>query len=363
MQIMGCAVSDTTISEFPIRAEPRVSVATIERCHLQEVGMDLSLVPGSWGDVNGPPNLVNFNISINSNGLTAYAGNPVDGTCFSADEIADDAWSNTTNSTVEVIYTVTPVRSCGTPNECLGDPVEIIISVAPELILSAYAYGTNDPVEDPILVCAKGVNDSWYDVRFDIDVHVDPLMDEFVRYANLGFSVNDPNNGGLYSSYQDSSMMANNYIPWIYFGDPSLRTIRDNYSLVSPENLVEPVDIAYYILPQMKMANGHVCSDFNDIRIINARIVPSPNIEFVFPGTPSGNDEMVCNGSANQVFLTLDPEHPSLEEGVDYDYQLNSIFYSLDGINFLPGYGPLTGGKYTPLQQDWSKKWCRAIRG
>ncbi len=69
-----------------------------------------------------------YNISINSNGLTASAGSPANGTGLAATEINDDAWTNTTTGFVNVVYTVTPVSAAG----CLGDPYTITFPILPE---------------------------------------------------------------------------------------------------------------------------------------------------------------------------------------------------------------------------------------
>ncbi|WP_375578145.1 PKD-like domain-containing protein [Marivirga tractuosa] len=94
-----------------------------------------------------------YNISINSNGLTASAGNPVNGSGKTATEISDDAWTNTTGSTVNVEYEVTPVSSAN----CLGSTYTITFPVLPEPIIanninaticSGDAIGVTLPIED-----------------------------------------------------------------------------------------------------------------------------------------------------------------------------------------------------------------------
>ncbi|MCF8239320.1 MAG: HYR domain-containing protein [Saprospiraceae bacterium] len=345
----GC-VSDPTDFTFRILAEPQGQIDTLYRCSDEETGLDISLIPGSWGDVNGPPNLVLFNLSINSNGLVASAGNPADGSCLPYTEIADDAWTNSTTATVPVIYTLTPVRGCDGPDPCFGQSFEIIVYVAPQLNLYAYETGTNIPVADPILICENGVNLNMTDVAFDLDSYIDVQPGEFMRYFWLGVQVDDPNAAGISNT---TTLMGSDPMFPLSFnpGLPSLLAVTDDIGISDPLALVEPVNLTYIFGgPVLRMADGHICGDNDPANWteVHARIVPSPEIEFVYPNTPSGNEEMVCNGSANQVFLTLNPEHPDLEEGVDYVFELNTIFYSTDGINFLPGYGPLTGGSYSP---------------
>jgi SdrD B-like domain/GEVED domain/PKD-like domain len=70
-----------------------------------------------------------YNITaINQNGLTAFAGSPATGNGLAANVIADDAFTNTTTSAKNVIYTIVPVSSAG----CLGDAVNVTLTVNPE---------------------------------------------------------------------------------------------------------------------------------------------------------------------------------------------------------------------------------------
>jgi gliding motility-associated-like protein len=82
------------------------------------------------------PAATTYNITnIASNGLTAFAGNPVIGTGFSANEIADDAWTNTTPAAVDVVYTVVPVSAAG----CQGDSFTVTITVESEFPVNTIA--------------------------------------------------------------------------------------------------------------------------------------------------------------------------------------------------------------------------------
>jgi len=61
-------------------------------------------------------------ITFSSGSLTASAGNPVSGGSGlgkTANELIDDAWTNQTGSSVDVIYNVSPVSSAG----CVGSTV------------------------------------------------------------------------------------------------------------------------------------------------------------------------------------------------------------------------------------------------
>ncbi|MBL7846410.1 MAG: PKD domain-containing protein, partial [Cyclobacteriaceae bacterium] len=70
----------------------------------------------------------NFTIATNPNGLTQSAGTISAGVGKNANELIDDAWTNTTGANVNVIYTVTPFSSVG----CAGLPFVIQVTVQPE---------------------------------------------------------------------------------------------------------------------------------------------------------------------------------------------------------------------------------------
>ena len=62
---------------------------------------------------------------------------PATGTGFANNVIADDAWTNTTDAPVNVIYTVVPVSGAG----CLGNPFTVTITVNPEPVVANQTVG------------------------------------------------------------------------------------------------------------------------------------------------------------------------------------------------------------------------------
>jgi hypothetical protein len=85
------------------------------------------------GNDANTPAVATYNIvSINSNGLVASAGTPVTGTGKLANEIVNDAWTNTTALSVNVIYTVVPVSAAG----CQGNPFTVTMIVNPEPVVA-----------------------------------------------------------------------------------------------------------------------------------------------------------------------------------------------------------------------------------
>ena len=123
-----CANKEKTV-EITIDPAPLISGAATSVCS----DMPSNLVFGA--STNGV-SAATYNItSIQSNGLVASAGSPSTGTGFSANIIADDAWTNLTTSAVHVIYTVVPVSSQG----CSGVSAMIDITVNPKPVMTSQA--------------------------------------------------------------------------------------------------------------------------------------------------------------------------------------------------------------------------------
>jgi len=76
-------------------------------------------------------------VSINSNGMSPSAGSPVVTTTTDENEIADDAWTNTSDTSAKVTYTIIPIT-----NDCSGEAVEIVVTVDPEVVIEAGADQT-----------------------------------------------------------------------------------------------------------------------------------------------------------------------------------------------------------------------------
>ena len=69
-----------------------------------------------------------YTIATNPNGLSQSAGTVSAGAGKAADELIDDAWTNQTGATVDVVYTVTPVSSAG----CLGQAFTVTVTINAE---------------------------------------------------------------------------------------------------------------------------------------------------------------------------------------------------------------------------------------
>ena len=114
---IGCpdAVATTTVA---INTVPVVANQNITVCSDLALGVNLN----SSSTVTA----ATYNITnINSNGVVQSAGNPVTGTGLLSNVIANDAWTNTSNAPVNVIYTVVPVSATG----CQGNPFTVTVTV------------------------------------------------------------------------------------------------------------------------------------------------------------------------------------------------------------------------------------------
>ncbi|TAF08733.1 MAG: PKD domain-containing protein, partial [Flavobacteriia bacterium] len=134
----GCSGNPVTIT-LTINPEPFVINQTTLICNDEPSNIILT------NDVDGP-NVTSYIITnINSNGLTPSGGNPNLGTITSINEIADDAWKNTTLAIVPVIYDITPVSADG----CLGNTFTITLNVNPQINIGVTTtpitcYGANN---------------------------------------------------------------------------------------------------------------------------------------------------------------------------------------------------------------------------
>jgi len=124
--------SNSTISfVVTVNPKPVVSNQTATVCSDVASGITLN------SSTNGVAATTYSITSINSSGLTASAGTPSTGTGYNANVIADDSWTNTTTSPVNVLYTVVPYSSEG----CPGGTFTVTLTINPEpSVTSAASY-------------------------------------------------------------------------------------------------------------------------------------------------------------------------------------------------------------------------------
>jgi large repetitive protein len=116
----GCKGNPFTVT-ITVESTLGVGPKTITACSDAPIGFILGTAPNTTYNIT----------AINQNGLTPSAGNPVIGNGFSANEIADDAWTNTTPVAVTVVFTVLPVSS----NGCIGQPFTVTATINPEPVV------------------------------------------------------------------------------------------------------------------------------------------------------------------------------------------------------------------------------------
>ncbi|MBI3217874.1 MAG: immunoglobulin domain-containing protein, partial [Bacteroidetes bacterium] len=103
----GCVGAPFTVT-VTVQPEPvtTANVVAASVCSDVVTGYTLSVVGATT-----------YTISTNSNGLVQSAGTVSAGTGKAANELSDDSWTNTSLSTVNVVYTITPISGIG----CAGD--------------------------------------------------------------------------------------------------------------------------------------------------------------------------------------------------------------------------------------------------
>jgi hypothetical protein len=173
VSVDGCVGPSFTVT-VTIDAEPVVP--------FQSGDMACSDVPINVTLGNSNPFVSAFNITnIDSNGLTASAGNPITGTGFDDNEIEDDAWTNTTGMDVNVIYTVIPVSLEG----CLGNFFTVTVQIKPEPVGADDAIMTcsDVPLNYDLVSHVPGTGTFTYTVVSSDQANVPAGMDRDVASA------------------------------------------------------------------------------------------------------------------------------------------------------------------------------------
>jgi len=151
----GCigAQENVTLTVMP---EPVLANLSTPKCSDEALGFNLSLASGSSPAAS-------YNITaINSNGLTASAGSPATGSNLPANVIADDAWTNTTGSPVNVVYSIVPVGV----NGCPGDTYTMTITINPEPVLASLVQPvcSDQPLGFSLATAAGSVAAATYNI-------------------------------------------------------------------------------------------------------------------------------------------------------------------------------------------------------
>ena len=116
-----------------VNPKPIVTAQEVEVCSGEILGVDFNASTTIDVDsysitgilIDGTESITNINVI---DGFTTNSGNPVLGTQLAANEIADDSFTNTTGTSVEVVYTVVPYDAIG----CNGDSFTVTVTVNPQ---------------------------------------------------------------------------------------------------------------------------------------------------------------------------------------------------------------------------------------
>jgi gliding motility-associated-like protein len=130
--VAGSCLDTPLMITVTITPEPVYSNTTVTRCSDETVNFNLSTLKNGSSVTATAFNIV----SIATNGLTSSGGSPAVMTSVSATEIADDRWTNTTLSPVNVVYTIVPVNG----GSCLGTPFTVTVAVNPEPVGAATTF-------------------------------------------------------------------------------------------------------------------------------------------------------------------------------------------------------------------------------
>jgi gliding motility-associated-like protein len=117
----ACEGTPFTVS-LTINPEPVVSDQVLTVCTDVACGLTLG------DDINGPTVSAYNIITINSNGSSSSAGNPLVANGVLNSNLLDDAWTNTTNAPVDIVYTIVPISAIG----CEGTPFTVTLTINPE---------------------------------------------------------------------------------------------------------------------------------------------------------------------------------------------------------------------------------------
>ena len=187
---------------------------------------------------------LNYEItSLTLNGLTVSAGGAGLGGGLSASDLSDDAFSNTTSSPIDVVYTVVPYSSSG--SGCMGSPFTVTVTVNPaagsitDIDGNTYdylTYGTQQwTVENSALVTYR-------------DGTPIPQVTDANEWSNTttgawAYYNNDPTKGILYNWYA---------VMGIHDNDPN--TPNKEFA---PEGWHVPSDAEWTTLEEYLIANGY----------------------------------------------------------------------------------------------------------
>ncbi|MEP2667488.1 MAG: PKD-like domain-containing protein, partial [Cyclobacteriaceae bacterium] len=298
-------------------------------------------------------------VSVNGNGLTQSAGT---GT---ASVISDDAWTNVTTGTVNVVYTVTPVAG-----SCNGDDFTVTVPITPEPL------GSNATAS----LCS-GSGTLNYDLQANINsnnglastfswlalVDNTNVTGESLGAQTTGF-INDPlvNTTGVdqvvtYTVTPSSGGCVGNTFTVTVTVRPEPVGANDSKSVCSD------LAIDYSLLLNVATLGNNVGSTFSWVATDNVNPlvtgeslapVVGPNItdvitnltntdqDVVYTVTPTGTNG--CIGATFQITITVKPEPVGVSTSAPDICSGTSVAYDLqNNVNTLPGNSLLANFTWT----------------
>jgi hypothetical protein len=242
--INSCSGDPKNIS-FTIRPEPIVNSGLNKTvCSDESTGLNLSVAAGSVAAAS-----YNVNTITVPAGLTPSGGNALAGNAKTANAYASDKYTNITASPINVTYRVVPVSAAN----CVGDTVDVVITINPE------------PVLDPNLnntVCS--------DLASGITLGIDALN---AGVAAASYNIITINKAAGLIAKAGNAVVANTRPANAIAGDVFTNTTGGNltvqYSIapVSGSNCIgDTVVVTLTVKPEPVMnagLNGSTCSDSN----------------------------------------------------------------------------------------------------
>ncbi len=344
-------IGDPFEVRFEILPQPVVDPALagpFTVCSDSQTGITLSTNGTSVGAAN-------YTISVNANGLSQSGGTPSSGASKTAIELVDDIWTNNTNASVDVEYTVTPFSS----DNCAGDPFLITLTILPEPIfdptISPTPVCSENPLNVMLGVAAGSVAaDSYNIISVTPDAGVTPVAQTTGtglsanailndRYINTNTNsrnvtyhiqpvtagcVGDPEDviiqinpapnladldntvcsgqpSGIQLAFESTGAPAVQYIIVSVTPDPGLNVISQTADGTITANLLEissdvfenttnaPLTVEYGIIPTE--GSGAACNGPEELVILTVEPEPQVNVN---------NDPNICNGDATTIELT-----------------------------------------------------------
>lgn len=133
----GC-VGNPFVITVPVNPEPVLN-PNLDVTVCSDVRTNIVLSTNGLSVPAAAFNIININVA---GGLTPAAGNSSVQNGVNANAILNDRFTNTTNGSLTVEYTIVPVSAQG----CLGDPAVILVTVDPEPVI--------DPALSPLPACS-----------------------------------------------------------------------------------------------------------------------------------------------------------------------------------------------------------------